>query len=206
MKAVIAIGGNALVEPGGTGDIREQFARSRIVAKPLADLVEQGWQVTVTHGNGPQVGSIMMRMELSSKEVYPIDLGLAVANTQAGMGYMIAQTWRNELRHRGDVVVQSVQLLGHRTSHRLGAFALRRWQATEATEPGCQHVDRRTSLKLPCMQELQGPCTDLRLTSQHGRPSARACSQSPARPWRPRHLCSPIRPPHAPSAGSTCRT
>lgn len=102
MKAVIAIGGNALVEPGGSGDIHEQFARSRIVAEPLADLVEQGWQVTVTHGNGPQVGSIMMRVEVSSKDVYPIDLGLAVANTQAGMGYMIAQTWRNELRHRGD--------------------------------------------------------------------------------------------------------
>lgn len=101
MKAVIAIGGNALVEPGGSGDIQEQFTRSRIVARPLADLVEQGWQVTVTHGNGPQVGSIMMRMEISSKQVYPIDLGLAVANTQAGMGYMIAQTWRNELRHRG---------------------------------------------------------------------------------------------------------
>jgi carbamate kinase len=101
MKAVIAIGGNALVAPGGSGNIAEQFARSRIVAGPLADLVEQGWQVTVTHGNGPQVGSILMRVEISSKEVYPIDMGLAVANTQAGMGYMIAQTWGNELRHRG---------------------------------------------------------------------------------------------------------
>ncbi|HWL94442.1 MAG TPA: carbamate kinase [Phycisphaerae bacterium] len=101
MKVVVAIGGNALVEPGGRGDITEQFARSRIVAKTLAELVIQGWQVTVTHGNGPQVGSIMRRVEISSGEVYPIDLGLAVADTQAGMGYMICQTWRNELHNRG---------------------------------------------------------------------------------------------------------
>lgn len=101
MKVVVAIGGNALVEPGGTGNITEQFRRSRAVAKPLADLVLGGHQVTITHGNGPQVGAIMRRVEVSQNQVYPIDLGLAVADTQAGMGYMIGQTLRNELRHRG---------------------------------------------------------------------------------------------------------
>ncbi len=101
VKAVIAIGGNALIEHGGAGDIPEQFSRSRAMAAPLADLVERGWQVTVTHGNGPQVGSEMRRVELSSGQVYPIDLGLAVADTQGWMGYMIAQTWQNELRRRG---------------------------------------------------------------------------------------------------------
>ncbi len=101
MKVIVAIGGNALVDPEGSGDIHEQFARSRKMALPLADLVETGCQLTLTHGNGPQVGSVMRRVELSSDKVYPIDLGLAVANTQAGMGYMIAQTLTNELRHRG---------------------------------------------------------------------------------------------------------
>jgi len=101
MKVVVAIGGNALVTPGGAGDIRDQFAHSRQMVRPMADLVERGWQVTVTHGNGPQVGNIMRRVELSSQVVYPIDLGLAVADTQAGMGYMIAQTLMNELLHRG---------------------------------------------------------------------------------------------------------
>lgn len=101
MKAVIAIGGNALVSPGGTTDIHDQFSLSRQMVKPLADLVQQGWQLTVTHGNGPQVGSIMRRVEIASDLVYPIDLGLAVADTQAGMGYMIAQTLRNELHNRG---------------------------------------------------------------------------------------------------------
>lgn len=106
MKTVVAIGGNALVSPGGTGDIGDQFSRSREVVRSLADLVEKGWQVTVTHGNGPQVGNIMRRVELASGEVYRIDLGLAVADTQAGMGYMIAQTWMNELKRRGrDAVV-----------------------------------------------------------------------------------------------------
>ncbi|RIK63303.1 MAG: carbamate kinase [Planctomycetota bacterium] len=109
MKTVVAIGGNALVSPRGTGDIHDQFARSREVVKSLADLVERGWQVTVTHGNGPQVGNIMRRVEISSGEVYPIDLGLAVADTQAGMGYMIAQTWMNEMhRRRHDRIVVAV--------------------------------------------------------------------------------------------------
>ncbi len=101
MKVVVAIGGNALVDPEGSGDVKEQFRLSRAMARPLADLVQSGWQLTITHGNGPQVGSVMRRVELSSGEVYPIDLGLAVGNTQAGMGYMISQTLRNELHGRG---------------------------------------------------------------------------------------------------------
>ncbi len=101
MKLVVAIGGNALVTPGQTGDITDQFAHSRQLARPLSDVVERGWQVTITHGNGPQVGTIMRRVELASGAVYPIDLGLAVADTQAGMGYMLAQTLRNELHSRG---------------------------------------------------------------------------------------------------------
>lgn len=101
MKVVVAIGGNALIDADGDGTIPAQFRRSRVIARPLSDLVEAGWQVVVTHGNGPQVGSVMRRVELSSREIYPIDLGLAVADTQGGMGYMICQTWRNELRRRG---------------------------------------------------------------------------------------------------------
>jgi len=101
MKIVVAIGGNALVTPGGTGDVHDQFAWSRRMAKPLAELVQRGWQLTITHGNGPQVGSVIRRVEIAAKQVYPIDLGLAVAQTQADMGYMISQTLRNELHNRG---------------------------------------------------------------------------------------------------------
>ena len=101
MKIIVAIGGNALVTPGGTGDIADQFAHARAMAIPMAEMVKRGHQITVIHGNGPQVGSIMRRVELSSTSVYPIDLGLAVADTQAGMGYMICQTLHNELQRRG---------------------------------------------------------------------------------------------------------
>jgi len=101
MKIIVAIGGNALVTPGGTGDIPDQFAHARQMAVPVAELVRRGHQVTVIHGNGPQVGSIMRRVELSSTSVYPIDLGLAVADTQAGMGYMLCQTLHNELLKHG---------------------------------------------------------------------------------------------------------
>jgi carbamate kinase len=101
MKTVVAIGGNALITPGGPGNIADQFAHSRKIARPLADLVDAGWQIVLTHGNGPQVGSIMRRVELASGEVYPLDLGLAVADTQGGMGYMLAQTLMNELTTRG---------------------------------------------------------------------------------------------------------
>lgn len=101
MKIIVAIGGNALVTPGGTGDIADQFAHARAMAVPMAEMVKRGHQITVIHGNGPQVGSIMRRVELASTSVYPIDLGLAVADTQAGMGYMICQTLHNELQRRG---------------------------------------------------------------------------------------------------------
>jgi len=101
MKIIVAIGGNALVTPGGTGDIADQFAHARQMAIPMAEMVKCGHQITVVHGNGPQVGSIIRRVELASTSVYPIDLGIAVADTQAGMGYMICQTLRNELTRRG---------------------------------------------------------------------------------------------------------
>lgn len=101
MKIIVAIGGNALVTPGGSGDIADQFAHARLMAVPMAEMIQRGHQITVIHGNGPQVGSIMRRVELSSTSVYPIDLALAVADTQAGMGYMICQTLRNELKRQG---------------------------------------------------------------------------------------------------------
>ncbi|MFQ5430134.1 MAG: carbamate kinase [Phycisphaerae bacterium] len=151
MRIVVAIGGNALVKPHGTGDIAEQFARSREIARTLADLVLAGWQVTVTHGNGPQVGSVMRRVEVASGEVYPIDLGLAVADTQAGMGYMIAQTWRNELRRRGNdhlcvaivtsVVVDPDDPAFHHPTKPIGPFMDRATAERHRREDGWEIVE-----------------------------------------------------------------
>ncbi len=101
LRIVVALGGNALCEPGTEGNIAQQFARTRATAVHLADLVDSGHRLLITHGNGPQVGNILRRVEIASREVYPIDLGLCVADTQSSMGYMICQCLVNEFRKRG---------------------------------------------------------------------------------------------------------
>jgi len=98
---VIALGGNTLAPPGRLTDVPHQFARTRETMKSIADLVEAGHRITLTHGNGPQVGNILRRSELAAKDLYPVPLELCIADTQGGMGYMIAVTLENELRARG---------------------------------------------------------------------------------------------------------
>lgn len=100
LKIVIALGGNAICPPGQAGNIPQQFDQTRITCKYLADLIDRGHRLLITHGNGPQVGNILRRVEIASQEVYPIDLGLCVADTQAGMGYMISQCLINEFHRR----------------------------------------------------------------------------------------------------------
>lgn len=104
---VVALGGNALSPAGEQGDIARQFHQTRQTARGLADLLMSGSPVVITHGNGPQVGNAVRRVELSSHEVYPLDLGICVADLQGGMGYMISQVFTNELRHRGSRKVVS---------------------------------------------------------------------------------------------------
>ena len=98
---VIALGGNAISPPETEGNIAQQFSQTRLTVQALADLVEQGQYFLLSHGNGPQVGSAIRRVELSSHEVYPLDLGICVADLQGGMGYMISQCLMNELKVRG---------------------------------------------------------------------------------------------------------
>jgi carbamate kinase len=104
---VVALGGNALSPAGEQGNIAQQFRQTRHTARGLADLLMSGSPVVITHGNGPQVGNAVRRVELSSHEVYPLDLGICVADLQGGMGYMISQVFTNELRHRGSRKVVS---------------------------------------------------------------------------------------------------
>ena len=91
--------------PGKRRQHRRPRAATRIATKPLADLLQAGNQLIITHGNGPQVGNIMRRVEIAAQNttdrVYPFPLDIAVANTQAGMGTMIAQCIMNELNARG---------------------------------------------------------------------------------------------------------
>jgi carbamate kinase len=103
---VVALGGNAITRPDQEGDVRDQFANSREAARPLADLIEQGHRLVITHGNGPQIGNFLVRNDAAAGQIYPLAMEVAVAHVQGGMGFMIAQTLTNELasRRRHDVV------------------------------------------------------------------------------------------------------
>jgi carbamate kinase len=98
---VVALGGNAISRPHEEGNIEQQFRNMRETAVHLADVINEGCRVIVTHGNGPQVGHVMRRVELAANEVYRLPLDICGADTQGGMGYMIAQCLRNELHRRG---------------------------------------------------------------------------------------------------------
>ena len=99
-RLVVALGGNAISAPGKVGDIDEQFAQVSETAEVLCDAIERGYHLIVTHGNGPQVGNVLRRVELARGELYPIPLEVCVADTQAGMGYMIAQCLSNAMNRR----------------------------------------------------------------------------------------------------------
>jgi carbamate kinase len=99
-RLVVALGGNAISAPGKVGTIDEQFAQVSATAEVLCDAIERGFQLIVTHGNGPQVGNVLRRVELARGELYPIPLEVCVADTQAGMGYMIAQCLSNAMGRR----------------------------------------------------------------------------------------------------------
>lgn len=98
---VVALGGNAISRPQELGNVDQQFDNSRATAKALADLIEQGHHLVITHGNGPQIGNFLLRNEAAAGAIYPLPMEVAVAHVQGGMGYMIAQTLTNELNSRG---------------------------------------------------------------------------------------------------------
>ena len=98
---LIALGGNAISREGEEGNIPQQFEHTRESAAHLAKLVAEGWQPIITHGNGPQVGNMLSRVQLAASQIYTIPLHICVADTQAGMGYMITQCWNNAMHERG---------------------------------------------------------------------------------------------------------
>jgi len=100
-RIVIALGGNALLRKGQKGTYQEQLENAKRTAKFLADVIEKGYEVVITHGNGPQVGAIMLQNEIAKEVVPPFPLDVANAETQALIGYMIQQSLKNELNARG---------------------------------------------------------------------------------------------------------
>ena len=102
-SAVIAIGGNALILDGQRGTIAEQFENATETARHIANLVADGWRVVVTHGNGPQVGFILLRSELmdESSPIPRLSLDMSVADSQGGIGHILGNALLNELGARG---------------------------------------------------------------------------------------------------------
>jgi carbamate kinase len=98
---VVALGGNAISRADQEGNVEQQFANSRITAKALAELIEAGHQLVITHGNGPQIGNFLLRNEAAANMIYPLPMEVAAAHVQGGMGFMIAQCVMNELAARG---------------------------------------------------------------------------------------------------------
>lgn len=101
--AVVAIGGNSLITDPKNPGIARQWDAARETCRHIADMIADGWQIVITHGNGPQVGYIMRRGEIAKREanIHDVPLDLIVADTQGSIGYMLQQALDNSLRRLG---------------------------------------------------------------------------------------------------------
>ena len=111
---VLALGGNALAQPGEEGTITEQFRHTRESLGAVVELAREGWHIAIVHGNGPQVGNALVRNELARHVVPPLPLGVLVAATEGWIGYMIQQSLQNALARAGverQVVTMVTQVL-----------------------------------------------------------------------------------------------
>ena len=101
MRAVVALGGNALSPPGGTGTVNEMRAALRKTTELLAGLVERGVELVISHGNGPQVGRILLQQEYAAAYVPPMPMDVCGAESQGQIGYLLVQSLDSALRRRG---------------------------------------------------------------------------------------------------------
>ncbi|OIQ54836.1 carbamate kinase [Neomoorella thermoacetica] len=149
--AVIAIGGNSLIKDKNRVDLMSQLATVQETCRQIAELVQRGWKVAVTHGNGPQVGFLIRRAELAAGELPLIPLEFAVADTQGAIGYMIQQSLINEFRRRGihrqavtvvtQVVVDREDPAFQNPTKPIGSFMTREEAERHAQEDGWTVVE-----------------------------------------------------------------
>jgi carbamate kinase len=99
--AVVAVGGNSLIKDKAHQTVPDQYKAGEESMAHIAGMIEAGWDVVVTHGNGPQVGFILRRAELSLHELHPVPLDFCGADTQGAIGYMFQQALYNEFHKRG---------------------------------------------------------------------------------------------------------
>ncbi len=101
--AVVAIGGNSLIKDKSHQTVEDQYQAAKETTYHIADMIEQGWDVAIGHGNGPQVGFILRRSEIAAKVegMHEIPLDVCGADSQGAIGYALQQTLQNELFKRG---------------------------------------------------------------------------------------------------------
>ena len=99
--AVVAVGGNSLILDEKHRSVPDQYAAACESMRHIAAMIEGGWNVVVTHGNGPQVGFILRRSELSRHALHEVPLDYCGADTQGAIGYMFQRALDNEFRRRG---------------------------------------------------------------------------------------------------------
>jgi len=97
---VLAIGGNSLIKSSKKMTVLDQYRSAGETSHHIAHLVRQGYRIVITHGNGPQVGFILLRSEAAKGVIHQVPLESCVADTQGAIGYQIAQTLQNELRRK----------------------------------------------------------------------------------------------------------
>jgi carbamate kinase len=158
--AVVAFGGNALLRPEDRGTQEEQIARAKQAARWLAEIVRFGYKLIVVHGNGPQVGNILVQAEEASTKIPPQSLDICVAQTEGSIGFMLQQAIRNRLESIGvggevatiltEVEVDANDIAFKRPTKPIGPFftryraeALERdlgWTMKEDSGRGWRHV------------------------------------------------------------------
>ncbi len=99
--AVVAVGGNSLIADEKHRTVQDQYLAACESMKHIAGMIETGWEVVVTHGNGPQVGFILRRSEIARNELHEVPLDSCGADTQGAIGYMFQKALHNEFKRRG---------------------------------------------------------------------------------------------------------
>jgi carbamate kinase len=100
-RAVVAIGGNSLIKDRYHQSVRDQYIAAAETTQHIAQMIADGWEVAITHGNGPQVGFILRRSELAAHELHEVPLDACGADTQGAIGYALQQNLQNQFEERG---------------------------------------------------------------------------------------------------------
>lgn len=149
--AVVAVGGNSLIKDKNHKTIPDQYQAGAESMAHIAGMIDKGWDVIITHGNGPQVGFILRRSELSLHELHPVPLDYCGADTQGAIGYMFTMALHNEFRERGiskeaatvvtQVLVDSSDPAFQNPSKPIGSFMDEESARDRAEQDGWQVVE-----------------------------------------------------------------